>query len=555
MRLITNIEIEGFRSIVQSSLEHVDGFSCLVGTNNSGKSNILRALSLFMTDEPAPGLKLDFGQDFHADPRKKKRKEIAITVHFELPDNFGFRKGMQHVKQELGRRFTIRRVWRAYPEDYTIEIRKRAPRFRSLDERVFWQFVGLIGFRYIQNRTIPSQVLEAEANNLRRIVMNRLRRKKASETDRLLKALDLAAADTIREANKLVTEDVPSIRRVILGLPEAHTLLGVGALGVETPAGAVIDDDSCGAGSQAYMMFHLLKLIDTAYSTRFGWRQGVIWAVEEPESSLHDDLASRVAKMFSLWSEEERLKMQILTTTHSEIIASAADIGYLVHLEDGIRTTVERRGIPSLIEASVKARISGRIDPILAFPCDTVVLVEGPLDRWLLEEVSKKTNTARACKFVSLRDLDTQEGRGGVNSIVNYLKRWGRLISNRASDSPFMILFDHSVGDNDFEKACECYGPDYSHRVLRMDVTHGDTRVSDTLTGIERFYPRDLFMKARRENIATVGIDQNGVVSIDKSNMGAGVKRELAHMFLRGPTRWYKHIERVLKDIDHHSRQ
>jgi len=555
MKLITKVEVEGFRSLVQASLEDLGGLNCLVGPNNAGKSNILRALSLFMTDEPAPGLQLDFARDFHADPRKKKRKEIAVTVHFELPDNFGFRKGIEHVRRRLGKRFAIRRAWRAYPEEYTIEIRKRSAHFKSLDERVFWQFVGLIGFRYIQNRTIPSDVLKAESPNLRRLIMNRLRRRRASETDKLMRALDNAAADTIEEANRLVTEDVPSIRKVILGLPEAYTLLGVGGLGVETPAGAVIDDDACGAGSQAYMMFHLLKLIDTAYSTRFGWRQGVVWAVEEPESSLHDDLAGRVGKMFSLWSEEERLRMQIITTTHSEIIGSAASTGYWVDLEDGTRTTVKLTPIPDLIEASVKARISGRIDPILCFPTHTVVLVEGPLDRWVLEEVSKKTKTACGCKFVCLSELDTLETSGGVTRIIDYLKRWGRLISNRASDSPLMILFDHSVDNADFNKACKFYGPEHHHRVLRMDVAHADTTVSNTFTGIERFYPRQLFLRARQHNIATVNEDQYGVVSIDKSNMGAPVKRELAKMFLGGSINWWKHLEQVLEDIECHSRQ
>jgi len=509
-----------------------------------------------MTDEPVPGLELDVGRDFHADPRKKKRKEITITVDFELPDNFAFRKGREHVRRVLGRRFTIRRAWSAYPGEYTIEIRKRASsRFRPLDERLFWQFVGLIGFRYIQNRTIPAEILEAESQNFRRIILNRLRRTRASETDRLTRALNSAAADTIKEANRLITEDIPSIRRVIMGQPEGYTLLGIGGLGVETPTGALIDDDALGAGSQAYVMFHLLKLIDTAYSTRFGWRQGVLWAVEEPESSLHDDLASRIAKMFRLWSEEEQLKMQIIATTHSEIILSTANTGYLVELEDGTHTTVKPRGIPDLIQASAEAGVSGRIDPILGFPTNTVVLVEGPLDRRVLEEVSKKTQTACECKFVCLSELDPQEPGGGVNSIIDYLKKWGKLIPKRASGSPLMILLDHSVGDNDIRRACQHYDQHYRNRVLRMDVGHADTRVSNILTGIERFYPRALFIRARRANTATVSEDQHGVVSIDRTNLSASVKRELAKMLLDGPSNWCDHIKLVLRDTLYRSRQ
>jgi hypothetical protein len=555
VRLITNVEIEGFRSVVHGSLDNLSSFTCLVGPNNSGKSNVLRALNLFMTDEPIPGYELDMGRDFHVDPRKKKRKQIAITVDFELPRNFGFRKGMERVKRELGRRFTIRRVWRAYPGDYWIEIRKRTPNFRTLNEGLFWQFVKLIGFRYIENRTIPSEVLEAESDNFRKLIINRLRRKGVSETDELMNAFGNAAADTIKEANTLVAGDVPSIRRLVLGPPEISTLFGMGGFGAETQAGAIIDDDALGAGSQAYMMFHLLKLIDTAYSTRFGWRQGAVWAVEEPESSLHDDLASRLARMFSLWSSDDNLKMQIIASTHSEVIASTADSGYLIELEDGIRTTIKEKTISELIHASVRAGVSGQIDPIVCYPTNTVVLVEGPLDRWVLEGVAKKTQTACGCRFLCLSELDAQQSGGGVNSIIDYLKRWGRLTSNRAADSPLMVLFDYSVTDIDFNKACEYYGQQFHNRVLRMDVRHADRNVSNILRGIERFYPRELYIRAREGNIARVNEDQYGVVSIDRNSLSAGVKHELARMFLDGPAGWCDPIKQVLGDVLSHSLQ
>jgi len=50
MKLITRIQVEGFRSLVATTIEPVESFTCFIGTNNCGKSNILRALSLFFTD-------------------------------------------------------------------------------------------------------------------------------------------------------------------------------------------------------------------------------------------------------------------------------------------------------------------------------------------------------------------------------------------------------------------------------------------------------------------------------------------------------------------------
>jgi predicted ATP-dependent endonuclease of OLD family len=54
MLLITKIAIKDFRSISQSDLEIRSGYLPLVGANNSGKSNFLRALNLFFNNETEP---------------------------------------------------------------------------------------------------------------------------------------------------------------------------------------------------------------------------------------------------------------------------------------------------------------------------------------------------------------------------------------------------------------------------------------------------------------------------------------------------------------------
>ena len=88
-----------------------------------------------------------------------------------------------------------------------------------------------------------------------------------------------------------------------------------------------------------------------------------------------------------------------------------------------------------------------------------------------------------------------------------------------------------------------------------MDTTHADPMVSSALTGIERFYPGQLFRKARQRNVALVNTDQNGVLSIHKTDLSASVKRELAQMLLEGPPKWCAPLQRVLRDIEVHSKQ
>jgi hypothetical protein len=54
--------------------------------------------------------------------------------------------------------------------------------------------------------------------------------------------------------------------------------------------GGEVDDTLLGAGAQSLLMFHVLHLIDQYDFQNFGWRQAAVWAVEEPESSLHREL-------------------------------------------------------------------------------------------------------------------------------------------------------------------------------------------------------------------------------------------------------------------------
>lgn len=53
---IKSVRIKNFRSIVDETIQ-LDCFNCFVGRNDSGKSNVLKALNLFFNG------KIDFGED------------------------------------------------------------------------------------------------------------------------------------------------------------------------------------------------------------------------------------------------------------------------------------------------------------------------------------------------------------------------------------------------------------------------------------------------------------------------------------------------------------
>lgn len=195
MQLITGIQITGLRSIKSSAAPEMPSLTAFVGKNSSGKSNVLRALNLFFNGQIEPGRPLLFTRDHYEEtPRRRTKKVISISVNFQLPSNFNFRKELQPLKS-LGHRFLISRSWEIDPiagvvDSYkvTLENGTTLPNGPDLAR----QFLGLIFYRYIPNRSVPSKLLKEESQAIASSIFSRMKGDKHSSA--LLSSLSDAAS-------------------------------------------------------------------------------------------------------------------------------------------------------------------------------------------------------------------------------------------------------------------------------------------------------------------------------------------------------------------------
>jgi len=199
MQLITKVEIRGFRSIQSESISDLGNLTCFVGKNSSGKSNILRALNLFFNDVVEDDTAVDFTKDYHERPKSRRKKVIFIKVQFQLPALFKYRKGMEHLKK-LGTSFAITRSWeldtrRAPVASYRVDCTPPVPNA----EEVARQFLSLISYRYVPNRTVPSKILESESQALADSIF--LRMKGDEHASALLAALGAASRRMLSAAS------------------------------------------------------------------------------------------------------------------------------------------------------------------------------------------------------------------------------------------------------------------------------------------------------------------------------------------------------------------
>lgn len=90
MKIIEKIEIKHFRSFLgtpksyEVNIEKLTNLNVFSGSNDSGKSNILRALNLFFNDEISSKVPLEFERDFFVSEKDSSHKVIEIGISFDL---------------------------------------------------------------------------------------------------------------------------------------------------------------------------------------------------------------------------------------------------------------------------------------------------------------------------------------------------------------------------------------------------------------------------------------------------------------------------------------
>ena len=90
MKYIDKIEIHYFRSLKDCKIENINDLNVFSGKNDSGKSNILKALNLFFNTQKS-NFQFDYNKERLQDVRKdtiKGKQFISIKIHFLNPGGF-----------------------------------------------------------------------------------------------------------------------------------------------------------------------------------------------------------------------------------------------------------------------------------------------------------------------------------------------------------------------------------------------------------------------------------------------------------------------------------
>ncbi|WP_422003858.1 ATP-dependent nuclease [Pyruvatibacter mobilis] len=528
MELVKSIHIQNFRSARDLIVNDLGALSSFCGVNNSGKSNILKALNLFFNNETDPGDGLDFEVDYNKSmiSRKQKRK-ISVGIKFSLPKYFNFRKELAPVEALLGStEFSIKKTWDRLSPDPEIYLSGQL--VPETDIYKIRQFLDLIKFRYIPNRISPLEIVRSEQSSVADALVKRLKISKDGNTEAFDKFAEQATALTAQLIDRF-SLSIPDFATVRLNTPKTWADLIFQLAYQFGDKGEEVDDARQGSGSQSVLMIETLRLVDEDYYKRFGWRQATIWGFEEPETSLHHGLQTQIADLLGHITRDGNSRLQILTTTHSNPILQASDSSIHVMKEAGNSTIIPITEDTDFFDVW-STGVAPWQHPILINERAPLILVEGKTDYTLFRLVQGLVPGGLEFRIGYLNSIDPAAGEGGDDHLVRYLRQNISAVEARPDDAPVIVVFDWDAAKRQADLSKKVPSP----KCLSMIWQAGDMNpeLGDNFRGIERALSSE-FLLSTAADLHIDLLKKDGVYRVHPDDWGA-LKSEISKRISRG---------------------
>ena len=200
-----------------------------------------------------------------------------------------------------------------------------------------------------------------------------------------------------------------------------------------------------------------------------------------------------------------------------------------------------------------KAGIGIYTEPILTNPINTIVLVEGKSDKFIVEQALRCLRVAEE-QYMVLSPEDLGMHSGGTPNIEKVLDKLGNHFAYRPGN--LCIILDWETKEktyNNIRKRIENLG-DKSREgfhVVKLDEKYADPKVSKGFKGIERFLSYSYLRSVCDvHNIALVKETKEGVLVIeDPGNYNAGVKGKLQQVYMNDTKLSCESIQPLVKAL------
>lgn len=337
--IIKKIRIKNFRSITDIQVDLSD-LTVIMGDNDAGKSNILRAINLFFNNTTDSDKPFSFPYDFNknATVAINKAKEIIIEITFSPPSNYKEKKDI-----------LWRKIWR---RDGLFSEREMlsfvdGTEFSSRSKINIW--LSRIKFKYVpatKGADYFSQLLGELHDSL------------SNTVDDQIKAAAKGFTSTINKHTKKIFDELDDRLGIksSIQLPSDLKILFAN-LDFQSDKN-LLSLQQRGDGIKARHIPIILRFLadqDNALRDRGSAKFNHIWGYEEPENNLEMTKAFALASDFKEYSNE----VQVLLTTHSPAFYGLHTQGAAIHHISKDLVTAET------VTRAVDLTLSGELDEMM----------------------------------------------------------------------------------------------------------------------------------------------------------------------------------------------
>jgi len=202
----------------------------------------------------------------------------------------------------------------------------------------------------------------------------------------------------------------------------------------------------------------------------------------------------------------------------------------------GVESTATQKSPKELVEHSSRFGVSRWVNPVLLYPLDALVLVEGKFDRDFLQQCFLTLRLSVRPRVVCLEDLKSDSSKGGVETLISFVKDNAEVIRARHSFAKVCVLLDWDAASKvtTFSSTFKSTDP---FLALAWDVKEANPNdfYTNNCRGIERFYSDSVLAAAKGERPDLFFANPKGVVVVKKEEISA-VKKLLNDQVNKGMT-------------------
>lgn len=411
---ITEIRISNFRSITDEQIINPIELTTLIGANNSGKTNALRAICAFFG-----GYGNDFGYDRDKDlPADAKDKRTSIILSFEIPENQSWfwnsydRLHSFHGTSRENNKVTLYLYYSSTNTPvYSFFANQKRPKDKQQE---YSKTLRNLTSDFIEKFTVLYIPSEKSITDLyKQLLAPRISSKASKIFSKVLKDLRMELSIIQKSINhnlKTAGIDGSEIHLEIPG-DDMKNIIGEFSLQVTDSVKTAYTEK--GRGLQAAIFYSSFNWIDECIKDE---KKIPIWLIEEPESYMHPELSKNCQSILTNLSK----KSLVLISTHSMQFLPKSTTG--INFFEKNKSTTKIVKFIKYEEAcnSLKKSLGLRFSDYYALN-ESNVLFEGKWDAYTVRECLPYIKSLTGKPF-NLLSSATLIDKTGTSSITGFLK-------------------------------------------------------------------------------------------------------------------------------------